>query len=487
MSGISIFLATLALLLGLAAEVWAQTAPSLDPNGWTVFTPSADTRTIYVSSSTGNDLNSGLFASVPVKTIAMGLSLLRNGYPDWLLLKKGDTWTDERFGFLALSGRSATEPMLFSAYGTGARPLIKTNGVGATVGIGSKGGTDTNGNYASVVGIEFYAYTRDPNSPSFDGGISQEGAIFNSPMNWGLIEDCKFSFYSDNIVVQGFGSDRVNIRRNVIVDSYDNSGGHSQGIYAAHIPNLLVEENILDHNGWNESIAGAQRTIFNHGMYLNYDNGPLAVRGNIIAQSSSEGLQARSGGIVSNNLLVRNAVGFDLGHSKSDGGILITTGIATNNVVLQSDDINASTPRGGGINVIYASGSGIQVTNNIVAHEASDFSWGIGMNIDFDSSGVTVINNIVYQWDNPIIDQGTGDIVSPNAINLTGYLDPNRTVDTYDATLGGPGTLANFLTLARSQSKDNWNTALMANAVNAYIQAGFGVASPSKHHSHQGR
>src|SRR3569832_68666 len=111
--------------------------PPIDSNGWTVFTPSSDSQVIYVSSSTGNDSNSGLSASAPVKTIRRGTSLLRNGYPDWLLLKKGDSWTltsnGDQFntsgypGSLCLSGRSATEPMLIASYGTGARPLLQTD------------------------------------------------------------------------------------------------------------------------------------------------------------------------------------------------------------------------------------------------------------------------------------------------------------------------------------------------------------------------
>src|SRR5262249_47758043 len=102
----------------------AQTAPYLDTNGWTVFTPSADTKMTYVSSSTGNDFNDGRTINTPVKTLYKGASLLRSGYPDWLLLKKGDTWTDQaletapgdNFG---RGGRSSTEPMLVASYGTG--------------------------------------------------------------------------------------------------------------------------------------------------------------------------------------------------------------------------------------------------------------------------------------------------------------------------------------------------------------------------------
>src|SRR5262249_55910785 len=116
----------------------AQTArggPHVDENGWTVFSPSADTRIVYVSSSTGKDTNTGLSPNAPVKTIAKALSRVRHGRPDWLLLKRGDVWTNEVFGYPKLAGRSASEPMLISSYGSGARPLLKTGSDG--VGFGS--------------------------------------------------------------------------------------------------------------------------------------------------------------------------------------------------------------------------------------------------------------------------------------------------------------------------------------------------------------
>src|SRR5262249_26905785 len=95
-SVISLLLVTLALAFNLATPtlVEAQTAPYLYANGWTVFTPSADTIIFYVSSSTGNDIR-GVpnDPTHPYKTIAKGLSMLVNGHPDWLLLKKGDVWT----------------------------------------------------------------------------------------------------------------------------------------------------------------------------------------------------------------------------------------------------------------------------------------------------------------------------------------------------------------------------------------------------------
>ena len=128
-----LYLAGLVLsgLLGVTASALAQTAPYVDANGWTVFTPVSGTGScsngsytgtciIYVSSSTGSDTNNGQTVSTPVQTLAKGISLLRSGYPDWLLLKRGDTWTAapgaDLFGFFPASGASATAPMVIGSY-----------------------------------------------------------------------------------------------------------------------------------------------------------------------------------------------------------------------------------------------------------------------------------------------------------------------------------------------------------------------------------
>src|SRR6516225_8456340 len=106
---------------------------SLDGNGWTVFTPSVNgygegtgysgpgTRIIYVSNA-GSDGNPGTFA-LPMATIAAGAANLRNGSPDWLLLRKGDIWTDDGPLFGGLFDRVGVDennPILISSYDPGA-------------------------------------------------------------------------------------------------------------------------------------------------------------------------------------------------------------------------------------------------------------------------------------------------------------------------------------------------------------------------------
>jgi hypothetical protein len=165
---------------------------SLDAEGWTIFTPSADTRIIYVSNSLGNDLNDGLSEATPKKTLSAGFNLLRDGRPDWLLLKRGDTWVGEYFSNWDKNGRSITEPMVVGAYGplTADRPLILpgnrsffTHNAGGSFYL----------NYLSVVSL----HARGSGTNSV-GGI---GVGFDTigPGTGLLIEDCMFDFFGAGI------------------------------------------------------------------------------------------------------------------------------------------------------------------------------------------------------------------------------------------------------------------------------------------------
>jgi hypothetical protein len=59
------------------------------------------------------------------------------------------------------------------------------------------------------------------------------------------------------------------------------------------------------------------------------------------------------------------------------------------------------------------------------------------------------------------------------AIDLPDYTDPDRTVESYAATLGLDPTLEAFLAAARQQSRLDWRAELTAPVLNDYIRAGF--------------
>jgi len=359
-------------------------------DGWTDFSPSTGTRMIHVSTS-GDDSNSGLNPSAPVRSLARAYELLRDGQPDWMLLKRGDVWQDQVMPMWRKSGRSESEPMLIAAYGDPAapRPLIDA---GNSTAFQSKDGMIVQN--IAIVGLAFQA---DRPSPD-DGGTGMRWLASGGNL---LIEDCFFSGFTTNVVIQNVGSDplrNVRIRRSVIVDSY-NAGGHSQGIFCKRVDGLVIEENLLDHNGWREGVEGAHRTIFNHNIYIQNDCSNLVVRDNIICRGSSHGLQARPGGAVRRNVFAGNAIALLVGGGDypNEGGVV---GDVRRNLLLYGSDIATHLPRGHGITLQNIRSATLM--NNIVAFDRSEQPYGHAVyfeaNRDVGVHNVTMQNNRIVNW-----------------------------------------------------------------------------------------
>jgi hypothetical protein len=531
---------------------------SLDANGWTVVTPSADTRMVYVSTS-GNDTNDGLSSNTPVKTLAKAQSLVRNGFPDWLLLKRGDVFNDF-FTNWNKSGRSTQEPMLISAYGSGARPEIDS---GSHFGAFATDDKSTV-NYLDMIGLALIANNHDPNSPtySFSGPGSTTGYEFKATGGNLLVEDCLVRFYRDDFDIEAANGPLVNVtlRRNVIVDSWSNAASlHSEGVYSHAVAGFTVYQNVFDHNGWNAQIPGATQQGFNHDMYFSYAVTGADIEGNIFANASFAGINLRCGGIVRNNLFANDAIALNYGNAdgadSTAGGV---TGDITNNVVDGDKGLGTSAYGEGFAIGNIKPGAGLVVQGNILAHDTQNARQAILLTMATDTltpsvavgeNDLTIQNNIIYQWNRAIEEDGrfqpggTGlyafnnvtiqnnDLIgSPNRVvrhdgkyvktqehwsnnryytgaltqsnwfllisnttswkqwhtsidrtgtDLTGapYADPTRSTATYDATLGGSGTLADFMAQARLLSHDNYRPQYMAQAVIDYIKKGFTLDS----------
>lgn len=398
-------------------------------NGWTVFNGTPGTGTcgdatstytgtcvVYVANA-GNDstckaqpLPVTSTPAYPCATPAKAQSLLRNGSPDWMLLRKGDSWNGGMNGptggtWTRTGGRSAVEPMLISSYGTGARPLFKTNGVDTSC----YNTTANRGQYMAIVGIECYNDATDPTSPTYLGttaradvnatsptltnmastagilpgyiaygsginGLTVQSVTSNSvtlngnpqftssqipvqfnkrlsqpainsvgTTNFLIVEDCKLNFGSLSIVnmitaatvpIVGLN---LRIRRNVIVDYYAiGMGGLGVFLSDNQLPSgqVLIEENLVDHPGWNASVWGAGGNVFSHNFYLHDNNPPISFVKNITANASATGAQVRNGGQIYDNLSIRNPIAF-----VSEPGVQFNQTNYSYNVVTEANDI----------------------------------------------------------------------------------------------------------------------------------------------------
>lgn len=520
-------------------------------NGWTQFTASSDTRIIYVSDTDGNDATAEFYApgdsevgSDPFlpsgtvqayRTINAAKAALRNGFPDWILLKKGDTFTDQYFGLMNINGKNTSEPILIGSYGTSTeRPRILTgsNNLISFTGAAS---------HIAISGLYAEPHTR--------AGNDEPSAIniLNAPFNSFLVEDCYFNLFCIHIVVQDYsGSSSYShsgftARRNTIVNGYKTGGGGG-GVYMHHIDNILFEENLIDHNGWNTTISGADATGFSHNTYFQSSCSNLTFKDNIVSRASAVGIGARCGGIVENNLALSNPRNLFVGSFDPSQINWPTEGVSgevKHNVILGAR-IEPYDP-GNGITIDRV--RDVEISENIVAHftETGTYNTAIGLDHMED---VTIRQNIVYRWGNNqtsgfdfatglqfgtnkqgvmLIDSNDIQFENPQAycVNTNGsfsnltfrsnryhnvgnapdwfaagnytswitasgetgssqsdvaYPDPERTITTYLTSIGETGGLDEFITLRKQLSKNNWDSRFTAMAVNDYIREGFGVS-----------
>lgn len=504
-------------------------------SGWTVLTPSPDTRFIYVSTSDGDDANDGLTPHTPKRSLDSARRMMRSNHPDWLMLKRGDVFEEGlRIG---TRGRSLAEPAVITTYGEHPdRPVIQPPASAEGLFVGS-----SNWGFFVIRGVEFRAQ---------EAGTGRAGIRVVADTGTGfLIEDVKIDGFKDNLQIQGKpssgGFGRAVIRRSVIVDAHAPFGGHSQGIYMDAVQEPVLIENVLDHNGWADD-GTADATIFNHNVYIQSNCGPVEVRGNVIARGASHGLQARPGGQVQDNLFLGNALAMFVSRAESE---------VMWNVVLEGRDIDENNPRGFGIEVKPIEGG--LIAHNIIANRAAESEYGYGIQLHKSNNGVSefrveVRDNIVYDWpgtlvnvrhgdldlytevtfaDNKLMDMdGTSRILwyeptefssdvfnfednmyatnrdqsswfkvfnravsvdewrsltgeNPQPLQRGSFLpDPQRSVGEYvrsvapelDTTFDSE----TFLMLAREQSSWAWDADLMAAEVNDWVREGFGIEQP---------
>jgi len=496
---------------------------------WTDFDPSPDTRFVFVSASTGSDSNTGLAPDAPVATLARGLSLIRDGHPDWLLLRRGDIWTDQDFGKITKAGRSPEEPILITSYGEdGDRPLIQTGQAKRGIFLdGTKGAS-----FIAIAGIELHAHT-------YDGSAGAEaGVLWLGPGKDLLIEDCAIRGYKDNVVLNGFKGTLSNakVRASVIVDSFS-AVSHSQGLFASKVEGLLVEGCVFDHNGWNDDVDGAEATVFNHNLYVQRDCEDVTITGNMFSNAAAHEIILRADAEIAGNLFIHNPIAIVAGDNDEPAPNPIQVEI-TGNVILYGSDIAPELPRGFGIDLFDLEES--VVADNVIAHDRSSQPWGHAIMVHGTAGApvksTKIIHNTIYAWRGGLQhDEGgmEGIIFGKNLLQATdssvpvvkhkgkfskgvsygnnvyhseappvlwfevgkelynfaewqemagergskatgvAFADPERTPETYQQSIGEPASLEDFIAAVRDQAKIDWDPRYETTTLLDYFRDGF--------------
>lgn len=484
----------------VAATVGVVTPPAA---GWTDLTPAPGSLTFYVSSSTGNDANAGTQTS-PLRSLSAGYSKLRDGQPDQLLLKCGDTF--DPIGWTKASGNSA-HPMICASYGTGPRPAIR--GGGFYLGQQNKSGL-------AFVDLDI--------QPSGGVGTASNGFVIFAPWRDVLIEGCYVGGFNVNIACQEIDASRLSglkFRRCAIVDGAG-GGGHNQGLFVGQCDGLLVEECVFDLNG---NYPGQEKfDMFCHNVYLHQTNGPSTFINNITARSCSHGVQQRSGGVMSGNLALDNPIGLFQGDAS---GVHNTF---TFNGAIGSRNISATELRGFGHWV--NGGAGIDILNNYAAHVGplstancdafnldgvvgaivknnavldwpclANEPWGHGITGSgiaelsgnkvlqtrggqclFDSTGGTRRNNVYWSTSTNCFNGGTWASYQSQENGSTFVMPTsplNVSVNAYMVSLGLSGSTAEFMARARANCKQSWDDRFTAKAYNTWARGILGIQNPT--------
>jgi len=358
---------------------------------------------------------------IPVATPSMAQNQMRKGYPDWMLLKRGDEWSLSNL--YARSGRSLEEPSVIGTYGDSEiRPKLK-------------GATARGQSNSIIAGLDFRRYR---------GGGS----------NNALIEDCNFHLSDGRYYISDYSHNNLEVRRSIFSQKQDN--GLENGLYLQNCNSILFEEtlhNLHIDQSLSEDTHQRKRNMF----YIQRGNENFRAYRNIVTNSVRHGIQARNGGMsiayenIFSNCPFSLAVGAGgTAHANTDG----TYAKIENNIVIdgRSWDIGLANTRKDMQNIISGN-----ITFN-VHYKGSNH----GIRLTDDSEDITidrvkVYNNIVYNIPTPLhTSYVTEDIEifdnifrDPDEVisDPVDFVDPIRTLGMYQEYLseesyeGGAGTV----------------------------------------------
>ena len=396
-----------------------------DEAGWTVLVPSATSRITYLADN-GNDSASCTYTLsqiqgdvfnpsntiTPCKTVNHGLSKLRNGQDDYLLFKRGNTWSnsntygielqtnriDNSANLNGVRGFSASRKMVIASWAPASAPStvrpkfnISTN---EPKGITLQG-SYTNGNepgvsYVALMDLHLYFNVCDTCANADSRGIEAPGG----PRDL-LIENMKIERFSLAVYAHGNEEpgvrrvENLTLRRNIFADSFcpqTRCGG-----LLLDGDHLTIEENFFDHNGFVGNLNNYQSDIFSHNAYVSFSTGDatdLKFRKNMIIRGSDGGkLGAINGGVIEDNFTSKQAM--HVLECCEQGQIL------RNNVAIDGLDYNSVDRRAFGYDT--GSGSGLTISGNIFAHQKSGTDNAEAI-VGKPFRNTTITNNIVYNW-----------------------------------------------------------------------------------------
>jgi hypothetical protein len=404
------------------------------------------------------------------------------------LLKRGDTFpTTDGFNRPGKNNNFGTAsnpyyPQVIGSYGTGARPIIQSEFNDWNVLIQNYVLEDLNFVIPQVSGISLLGNTNKAliENCQFDYEVVIQGSPSTGQYMSGItVRRCEFlncvrsNPYNGPYTTTAWGNDYNDIWNNRL-----------SGIYQNGTVSFLFEENIMDHCGWSAGYDPTGTQIgnpnqppseYSHNLYSGSQNFDMTVRNNITTEAASMGFKLASCGDIYGNVIVNNNIGMIVAEDPLG---LYGSFLMMHDNLVEEASANASVAGWEG-----ALGWGIDLAqapphpNGEIIRNMEVDSTASGSNTSLSTQATWISTNTLLSGTNVVYNYGT----TPN-LNQTGssYYDSTRTVESYNASVGGLATLADYLTHIRAQEKETWNPAYAAEPLLNYMQTGFNLALPTR-------
>lgn len=452
------------------------------------YDPSTADLVIYVDPDGGGDYTTLDAANAALSSAAQWTTVY---------LKRGHTYTNPTFN--VRSGIDAARPFTVAAYGTGTRPTI----------IPSRNSFkfDTVGPNHDIYlrGLRFYDPSMDTTNPANDGIWNEQWTKDGVPFaidqlyitggTQGLYRFsmvyCLFDYIGVNMTNRNVPDALtscydVTIYRNIFRRSWTYIADRAQGINSYDFP-MLFRENILEHGGWaSDRTTGATLTQsdgtlsanqYNHNMYLSRTRNQI-IEKNVSIDASSICIKVRGvdtgdsvGLVIRDNLTIGGEIGISAigqanGPGKSNLRAIVAPTIEDNVILRPGEWRPGGRTLGWGFDLADCIGGSVSRNLAIAATNTSvtnsrGFVWSGPMeSITFEDNGLSGFRTDEYTYSDGARIGGTWS---------------TRAVTSFDPLALLPGGSKNaYIALLLAMDETNWDTDIMAEAVNQTMRAAAG-------------